>query len=91
MKSLLEGGELGYDQYGDVNFATYVMHSNAWKDEGGGEPVGRQGSERSSFMGSGRGTFAKDDSNKWPSAIHDIQGESSSGTSCEDALSHGAE
>ena len=33
---LLEGGELGYDQYGDTNFATYVMHTNDWNADSAG-------------------------------------------------------
>ncbi len=33
---LLEGGELGYDQYGDSDFATYVMHSNDWNADSAG-------------------------------------------------------
>lgn len=33
---LLEGGELGYDQYGDADFATYVMHTNDWNADSAG-------------------------------------------------------
>ncbi|HPF71352.1 MAG TPA: C25 family cysteine peptidase, partial [Candidatus Krumholzibacteria bacterium] len=33
---LLEGGELGYDQYGDAAFATYVMHTNDWNADNSG-------------------------------------------------------
>jgi subtilisin-like proprotein convertase family protein len=33
---LLEGGELGYDQYGSGDFATYVMHSNDWNHDSSG-------------------------------------------------------
>ncbi|MBM4130072.1 T9SS type A sorting domain-containing protein, partial [bacterium] len=33
---LLEGGELGYDQYGDANFATHVMHTNDWNADSAG-------------------------------------------------------
>ncbi len=33
---LLEGGELGYDQYGDTSFATYVMHTNDWNADSAG-------------------------------------------------------
>ena len=33
---LLEGGELGYDQYGDADFATYVMHTNDWNHDSSG-------------------------------------------------------
>jgi subtilisin-like proprotein convertase family protein len=33
---LLEGGELGYNQYGDADFATYVMHSNDWNADNAG-------------------------------------------------------
>ncbi|MCB1183785.1 carboxypeptidase regulatory-like domain-containing protein [bacterium] len=37
---LLEGGELGYDQYGDTEFATWVLHSNDWNhDESGNVTV----------------------------------------------------
>jgi subtilisin-like proprotein convertase family protein len=34
---LLEGGELGYDQYGDTGFATHVMHSDAWNHDSSGD------------------------------------------------------
>ncbi len=34
---LLEGGELGYDQYGDSAFATHVMHSNDWNGDSVGD------------------------------------------------------
>ncbi len=33
---LLEGGELGYDQYGSGDFATYVLHSNDWNHDQSG-------------------------------------------------------
>ena len=33
---LLEGGELGYDQYGDAAFATSVMHTNDWNADSAG-------------------------------------------------------
>ncbi len=33
---LLEGGELGYDQAGSGDFATYVMHSNDWNHDAAG-------------------------------------------------------
>jgi len=33
---LLEGGELGYDQAGSGDFATYVMHSNDWNHDSSG-------------------------------------------------------
>ena len=33
---LLEGGELGYDQYGDAAFATNVMHTNDWDSDNSG-------------------------------------------------------
>lgn len=33
---LLEGGELGYDQYGDANFATHVMRTNDWNADNAG-------------------------------------------------------
>ena len=33
---LLEGGELGYDQYGSGDFATHVMHSNDWNYDSSG-------------------------------------------------------
>ncbi len=33
---LLEGGELGYDQYGSGDFATYVMHTNDWNHDSSG-------------------------------------------------------
>jgi subtilisin-like proprotein convertase family protein len=33
---LLEGGELGYDQYGSGDFATYVLHSNDWNHDSSG-------------------------------------------------------
>ena len=33
---MLEGGELGYDQYGSGDFATYVMHSNDWNHDSAG-------------------------------------------------------
>ncbi len=34
---LLEGGELGYDQYGDAEFATHVLHSNDWNHDSSGD------------------------------------------------------
>ncbi|MEZ4389404.1 MAG: C25 family cysteine peptidase [Candidatus Krumholzibacteriia bacterium] len=34
---LLEGGELGYDQYGSGDFATYVLHSNDWNHDASGD------------------------------------------------------
>jgi len=41
---LLEGGELGYDQYGSGDFATYVMHSNDWNhDSSGNIQIGTNG------------------------------------------------
>jgi subtilisin-like proprotein convertase family protein len=33
---LLEGGELGYDQYGDTAFATTVMHTTDWNADSAG-------------------------------------------------------
>ncbi len=33
---MLEGGELGYDQYGDTEFANHVMHSNDWNSDSAG-------------------------------------------------------
>jgi len=33
---LLEGGELGYNQYGDAAFATSVLHSNDWNHDSSG-------------------------------------------------------
>jgi subtilisin-like proprotein convertase family protein len=33
---LLEGGELGYDQYGDAGFAANVMHTNDWNADSAG-------------------------------------------------------
>lgn len=33
---LLEGGELGYDQYSSGDFATYVMHTNDWNHDSSG-------------------------------------------------------
>ena len=33
---LLEGGELGYDQYGSGDFATNVMHSTDWNHDSSG-------------------------------------------------------
>lgn len=33
---LLEGGELGYNQYGSGDFATHVMHSNDWNHDSSG-------------------------------------------------------
>jgi subtilisin-like proprotein convertase family protein len=33
---LLEGGELGYNQYGSGDFATYVMHTNDWNHDSSG-------------------------------------------------------
>jgi len=33
---LLEGGEVGYDQYGDDAFASWVMHSNDWNADSAG-------------------------------------------------------
>ena len=34
---LLEGGEVGYDHYGDTNFATHVMHSTDWNHDASGD------------------------------------------------------
>jgi subtilisin-like proprotein convertase family protein len=34
---LLEGGELGYDQYNSGDFATDVMHSNDWNHDSSGD------------------------------------------------------
>ncbi len=34
---LLEGGELGYDQYNDNDFATHVMHSTDWNHDQSGD------------------------------------------------------
>ena len=33
---LLEGGEVGYDHYGDTNFGTYVMHTTDWNHDQSG-------------------------------------------------------
>ena len=33
---LLEGGELGYDQYSSGDFATYVMHTDDWNHDSSG-------------------------------------------------------
>ncbi len=33
---MLEGGELGYDQYGDSAFANTVMHTNDWNSDNAG-------------------------------------------------------
>ncbi len=33
---LLEGGELGYNQYADASFATWVLHSNDWNHDSAG-------------------------------------------------------
>jgi subtilisin-like proprotein convertase family protein len=33
---LLEGGELGYDQYNDAAFANYVMHTSDWNHDSSG-------------------------------------------------------
>ena len=35
---MLEGGELGYDQYSSGDFATYVMHTNDWNHDSAGSP-----------------------------------------------------
>ena len=34
---LVEGGELGYDQYGDAAFAAAVLHSNDWNSDSAGD------------------------------------------------------
>jgi len=34
---LLEGGEVGFDHYGDADFATYVMHTNDWNHDSSGD------------------------------------------------------
>jgi len=36
-KILLEGGEVGYDHYGDTNFATKVMHTTDWNHDASGD------------------------------------------------------
>jgi len=41
---LLEGGELGYDQYNSGDFATYVMHTDDWNHDSSGNAQVADGS-----------------------------------------------